>query len=326
MTREDILAQAVERTKTLPKQTVARQLAQDYPQYFSSIDQARSAIRLRTGAFGEKCRHQAVCKEVRISTIAEGLAKLQGYERVREDVIHLLDENVGVINDVHCPYHDFGSVKVALESLKAPGITVLLLNGDIIDNYQLSKFPKDSSRPTFSQELACVRAFLQLVRDEFPKARLIYKFGNHEIRLRTYIQSKAAELEGVLELEKLLHLEEIGYEVVKHERIALGKLNVLHGHELPHGISAPVNPARGVFLKAKKSCIVGHHHQTSHHSEGDIEGGRTGCWSVGCLCDLSPDYNYFGGLKWNHGFARVEVDSAGMFTVFNHSIIEGKVH
>lgn len=324
--RERILDKAVRDTQTLPKLTVARQLHRDYPEHFGTIAAARTAILYRTGSSGANRRNRPGVKEIRLSTIEEGLAKLQGYQRVREEVIHLTNCRALILSDIHSPYYDFTALKIALEYGLERGINVVILNGDTIDCGPISKFPKDSSRPTFPQEIAITIGLLGLIRDTYPDARKILKYGNHELRLRTFLQTHAKELEGIVELADLLHLEEMGYEVVRQERIALGKLNVLHGHELSHGITAPVNPARGVFLKAKKSAIVGHHHQTSHHSEGDIEGGRTGCWSTGCLCDLSPDYNYFGGLKWNHGFAIVDVDEDGLFTVFNHSIIDGKVH
>jgi hypothetical protein len=40
---------------------------------------------------------------------------------------------------------------------------------------------------------------------------------------------------------------------------------------------------------------------------------------------MSPDYRPFGFTKWNHGFAVVEIEKNGYFTVHNKRIIEGKV-
>jgi hypothetical protein len=40
--------------------------------------------------------------------------------------------------------------------------------------------------------------------------------------------------------------------------------------------SLPVNAARGVFMKAKESCIIGHVHKVSEHQETDIDGKGNG--------------------------------------------------
>jgi len=87
-----------------------------------------------------------------------------------------------------------------------------------------------------------------------------------------------------------------------------------------------VNPARGLFLRAKASILAGHNHQTSAHHENDINGSQTACFSTGCLCDLQPDYRPFAFTKWNHGAAIVELNKEGNFSVDNFRIIEGKVY
>jgi hypothetical protein len=49
------------------------------------------------------------------------------------------------------------------------------------------------------------------------------------------------------------------------------------------------------------------------------------CFSIGCLCQLTPKYRPFAYTKWNHGFAIVEIDGDGSFEVNNYRIIKGKV-
>ena len=105
----------------------------------------------------------------------------------------------------------------------------------------------------------------------------------------------------------------------------LGKLPVYHGHELPQGMSSPVNPARGLWMRVQESLICGHWHRTSEHTESTgLEKRLSSCWSLGCLCDLSPDYAIVN--RWNHGFAVVDVEADGNYEVHNHKIIKGKVY
>ena len=111
---------------------------------------------------------------------------------------------------------------------------------------------------------------------------------------------------------------------IKGRQIAkAGKLHLLHGHEFGHSVFSPVNPARGLYMRAKESSIIGHHHQTSEHSEKSLSGEVVTTWSIGALCGLSPEYMPFN--KWNHGFARVEVQENGNYIVHNKRIIKYKI-
>jgi hypothetical protein len=126
-------------------------------------------------------------------------------------------------------------------------------------------------------------------------------------------------------LENIFELQDLGIELIESRSRALfGSLNVIHGHEFGQSFFNPVNPARGLFLRAKTSTLAGHNHQTSSHHENNLNGKPTACFSMGCLCDLSPEYRPFAGTKWNHGFAIVDLDGE-TFRVHNHRIINGEV-
>jgi hypothetical protein len=104
----------------------------------------------------------------------------------------------------------------------------------------------------------------------------------------------------------------------------LNNLWGIHGHEYVGGISAPVNPARGLFLKSKVSCFQGHNHQSSSHTEPTLTGKMVTTWSLGCLSELHPAYMPLN--KWNHGFAEVDLDPNGEdFEFNNYRIFNGKI-
>lgn len=229
-----------------------------------------------------------------------------------------------VLSDLHLPYHDVPAVKAALAAGRRAKCAGILLNGDVLDSHELSRFDRDPSAPRYIAERDCALAFLAHVRRLFPNARLVFKAGNHDDRLTSYILRHAPALFGLVSLAELLRLAEQGIEYVGDKRpVRLGKLNVLHGHEYPGGAASPVNPARGLFLKARSVALCGHHHQTSEHHEPDVTGQPQAAWSTGCLCQLHPEYMPLN--KWNHGFAVVHVAADGAFSVHNHRILRGKV-
>ena len=122
-----------------------------------------------------------------------------------------------------------------------------------------------------------------------------------------------------------MKLGELKIEVVKDKRpVKIGKLTVLHGHELAGG-SGGVNPARATFLKTLDSVIVGHYHKRSSHDETTMNGNVISVHSQGCLCGMNPHYMPIN--RWNQGFSYIEHDiKSGDYMLHNHVIIKGKVY
>jgi hypothetical protein len=231
-----------------------------------------------------------------------------------------------ILNDVHLPYHDRTTIELAVATAKKRNLVGILLNGDILDSHEVSRFDKDPRAPRYKAEIETGKQFFAWLRGQCPSVDVIYKAGNHEDRLDNYIIQRAPalfDLEGV-NLEALLHLKEFGIEWVADKRvIELGKLNVVHGHEFPGGCTSPVNPARGLYMRAKSVALCGHHHRTSEHHEKNIRGQAEAAWSIGCACHLNP--RYFPINNFNHGFGIVSVESGGLFSVENKRVLGGKV-
>lgn len=312
----------------LPSTTLARMMVKEHPRLWRSVDAARSAIRLRRGANGAKNRKKTPFKET--TTPASRFNPLnplrlpKSFERDHKPFVMSGCKDVLVLPDLHLPYHSIEALTLALQTGQKHKVDGILINGDLLDFHTLSRFCKDPDKRNFKEERQTAVEFLKRLRELFPKARIVFKEGNHDERLRTYVMDRAPEIYDttILGLEALLHLDKFGIEHVHEKReVMLGKLPVLHGHELPKGISAPVNPARGAFLRAKTSCMVSHSHKTSEHTETNLGRDIVTCWSTGCLCELRPLYEPNNG--WNHGFARVEIASNGAFSVSNYRIHRG---
>jgi predicted phosphodiesterase len=243
---------------------------------------------------------------------------------------HLEAQRALILSDVHIPYHNREALMMALQYGKDFGADCIVLNGDIIDCYQLSNFCKDPKERKFNEELSELHNFLSDLRENF-KGEIIYKMGNHEERYERFLLTQAKDIEGItdpegldiLSWESITHAKKYGHKIVTNKRIIkAGKLNIGHGHEFGKSIFSPVNPARGFYLRAKCSFIGGHYHQTSEHIERDLNGSIAGCWSTGCLCDLNPAYMPLN--RWNLGFSAVEIEG-DQFTVHNKKILHGRI-
>lgn len=232
------------------------------------------------------------------------------------------DIRVLSLSDIHVPYHEPKAVEAAVKFGRKWKPSVVLLNGDISDFYSISRWDRDPKKRDLIGECEQVHEMLAWLRKAFPKARMVYKLGNHEERWDHYIWNKCAELWGLdaLRLQNVLHLDDLGIEMVGDKRpVMIGPHLVgLHGHELVRGLTSPVNQARGLFMRTLTSALAGHGHTTSTHVQGNMLGKEIACWSQGCLCDLHPLYMPIN--THNHGFAAVDVDKIGEFNLSNYRI------
>jgi len=231
--------------------------------------------------------------------------------------------NVGIMSDTHIPYHSNEAIDESLNYFVKKGIDGILLNGDIIDCYMLSKFNPDPRMRHFRDEIEAFKQFITVLKKV--TNNIFFKMGNHEERYERVMIQHCPEFLDIPEFElgNVLGCKELGVEVIKDQRIIyVGSLPVIHGHEASMKY-ASVNPARTLFLKTYKSSLCGHLHRTSNHNEQSLDGKIISTWSVGCLCDLHPKYRRLN--NWNHGVARVEKDEDGNFEVINFRLMKNKV-
>lgn len=319
-TKLQLASEIVERMPESPSRMLGRRLYQENKLLFPTENAAYLAVRTARGATGKATRKYATNKR---EAPKEPWAPQCPPSRAKSwDTFGVTGPcRVLILSDVHIPYHDHRALLSAVNYAKSEfDPDVLLLNGDFADFFSISRWEKDPRDRDLAGELDSVKKGLSWLRGKFPRARPIYKIGNHEERWDKYLWNKAPELLGVSNVtyDKILGLDEMGYELVADQRIIMvGQLPVYHGHEIP-GLSSPVNAARGVYLKTAHSGLIGHLHRSSTNHETDVFHNRMVCWSTGCLCDLRPEYARIN--RWNHGFAVVDVDKAGEYRVHNFGI------
>ncbi len=316
---ELIKEKTVDGKSTLSKKKLGEILHQRYPASFKDVENGRSIIRTATGSKGERSR-----KIVKTRIEWNGF-ELPEPEKNDYSKLIVKEKRIVILSDIHFPYYDKVALTVATKYAQDYKPDCIILNGDIIDCYQLSNFERDPRQRSFKYELDMLRNFIIQLRDLFPNARIIYKTGNHEARYERTILNRVPELIDLelFSFESVISAKELGIEIVKNKRLMkLGKLNVGHGDEFSKGFVQSVNPARGFFIRAKCNFLGGHHHRTSEHVEQDINGQIVACWSTGCLSELNPHYMPIN--NFNFGFATVEMDGED-FHVNNLKIINGKI-
>lgn len=318
-----------EKFEKTPTLTLARKLYKENKALYKNVEDARAAIRYYRGQIGNKLRK--TLSKATGSEVEEPKYNYTPFKIPESDAeswekfqLPVNDYNLLILSDIHFPYHDKRALEIALDYGLKNGCTHLLLNGDIFDCYQMSRFDKDPRKRHFADELNMVRDFLKQCASAFK--HVYWKNGNHDERFEKYMMIKAPELLDLPEfrLEEMLHCGELGVHYITDKRIIdVGHLSIIHGHEFLGATSQAVNPARGLYLKTSESCIIGHLHKSSSHTEKTLSGKIITTWSTGCLCDMHPEYARIN--KWNLGFAIVEVKKNGTYRVHNKSIYNNSV-
>jgi predicted phosphodiesterase len=305
-----------------PARTLARRLVVDSNKALT-LNQARSRIQRQFGVHGKKNRTTIKAASPRPKRKAgEVYSMPPSHAEPWTPHVMKVFGPVGILSDVHVPYHSEIAVTAAVNYLKTQNLTGLLLNGDIADFYAISRYQKDPKQRDFKGELEAVRQFLSWIRSEFPNIPIVYKVGNHEDRWTHWLWQHGPEIsdDPRMSLTAWLELDKHDMQIVEDQRpVMLGKLPVLHGHELPRGLASPVNVARGAWMRTLSTVLVGHSHRTSNHAESNMWHHETACWSTGCLCDLRPEYAKFN--RWNWGFAVATVHERGQFDVHNYRVM-----
>jgi predicted phosphodiesterase len=322
MTKSDRIKKYIQKYPKHGNRTIAQIVVKEHPNLFPTLDAARSCVRRIRGNLSNSQRKYAD-PELKRPNGKAGEYKLPKSLNKKKSIVKIPDGVTLILSDVHVPYHDVDALECALNHIESP--TNIVLNGDAVDFFAVSRWDKDPDARDLAGELQASRQFLMHLRERFPDTNIYFKIGNHEERWETYLWRKAPEICGVpdFKLSKLLRFEELGIEEIGGRQLAkAGGLWILHGHEFP-GAFDPVNFARTLQVKTGCCTIAGHKHKTSQHSVRRMNDDTVSCWSIGCLCDLDPDYMPVN--QWNLGFA-VVTHTGKKFSVDNYRIVDGEAH
>ena len=264
----------------------------------------------------------------------QGLSQRELAEKIgmsRGGVRHHLAKNTEqetalVFNDLHYRFQDDKAIELTLKAGDTLEPDYIFINGDLIDNWEISKFHKSSkmrSKAALNKELEDARKFLTDLRHRFPAATIFYIGGNHEYRWDVYIEANAKELIGLrgLSLEEQLDLDKLDikwvYRGLKESSWLWGKLVIGHFDR----VSKHSSMTAKLLVEDKGiSLIQAHCHRGGMFYKRIYDRILVGTENF-CLCDLNPPY--IDRPNWQQGFSVVYKDkNSDLFSVSPHPIIK----
>jgi predicted phosphodiesterase len=315
----------------IPSLTAAKMIFKETPLMFKNIEEVRSLIRYYRGSIGNIAKKKLEITD-HITDKYLPPHKLNIPNPLGEDYTHFIlpkqCTKIGVFSDFHFPNHRIEPIEIAIKKFHEIEANTIFLNGDVLDNTPFTRHGGKKPTPSDVREwFDMVEYFFEFLRDEFPTASIYWAEGNHDYWYKRWMMEHAWQLEEdpYFSLQERLHIDDYGINFIPDVRLVkAGKLTIHHGHRLMGMWGSGVSPARTVFLKAKKSVMIGHVHIADDYTDTNVDREITTCWSTGCMCTLTPDYMPIGG-KACHGFATVMVKPNGNYNVSNYRIEGGDI-
>jgi len=232
---------------------------------------------------------------------------------------------VVAFGDVHVPFQDDDAISLMLQISRTIKPDVVISGGDFVDFYAISRFVRTPQRRLLlAEEIRQAKELLQQIRRSFPKAVKIFMCGNHELRMKTYLYTRAPELAALpeLELQKVLGLDDwVFLEYQEYPQavgndtaptVYAGDLIIQHGARM--GLSGSVvNTARCIFLRTLRNILCFHYHHFSQYLQMDYTGTIRGAWVIPCLCLPRPHYD--NARIFAQGFAVIDLFPDNSFRV-----------
>jgi len=305
----NIILDYLEKFPNAPSRTIAKKIYNENSAFFTDAENVYFRVRYYRGQSGStnrnKLKNTKFQKELKVKVMIQKLQLPESHTKKRNSFTFPTGcKKLGVFGDVHIPYHDNTALEVMFKKFEEEKVDSIFINGDLLDFYQLSFHEKDPREVHFKGEIEAGKEFLAYIRNRFPDIPIYYITGNHENRFERYLRIKASELLDIDEcrLDVILHVAEYKIEYLPfRSKVVFGDYTIEHGDKIPG--AGGVVPARTLLMRLKSNSIVNHFHKSSESSQriyGVGEPTNIRAYSLGCMCDLAPEYMEIN--EWNHGF------------------------
>lgn len=241
-----------------------------------------------------------------------------------------------IASDVHCPFADPVCVDIVAEFLADTKPDGLIIAGDFLDFYELSRFNSGSVRDlagkrvvdTFSDGNRVLDLWQRAAGDQCRDNH--YIDGNHEDRVGAWLSrgdNGVWEGDESVDIAARLGLRRRGFKY--HHTgdnpdsvcgVRLGKVIITHGD-----LCGQFH-AKAMVLKHGHSVVYGHTHVPQLHAISSWDGPRAGI-GLGHLADPTAEaLRYRKGIKqWIQGFMVLYVWPDGIFTFQHLHIVDGRM-
>lgn len=240
--------------------------------------------------------------------------------------------------DIHYPKHNKEAIAAVFQFTKwfKPHTVVIMGDGlemDAINQWKMSRGDhKHFENKRLKKEYdGFDENILTPLEKITPKGcERIYMGGNHEVWADMFV-NKFPTLKGSIEPHLCLKLKERGWRWipylvsdngvgVKQGMVEFGKLLVVHGQ-----YSNKYHAAKVADMYSK-SVVYAHTHDKQFYIKvfSDNSTSYHTAQSIGCLCNVNPEFMRGRANRWIHAFGILYVQDDGSYNLYTPIIVRGK--
>lgn len=313
---------ALKHNRSYSKREIGKIMFLENPDLFKDEEDGRLFIRNATNCHGEDVKKHRDTKEM-FALISSPISENQDTSPF---TFPTSVNKILAIADLHDRFYNKRAFEIAVNRAVADGCNGVLIDGDLFDFYQHSKFdktPRINSLMGVEDIKEWAVDILELLQNLF--GYVVIKKGNHDYHRERRIMQLAMsmpELESYASFEDFIAFNGSNVKVVSEtNHVKIGKLNAIHGHEYYGG--GGIHVAYNRLNKAFDNVMSAHSHKAQSVIRVDINGNIFGSWSLSCMCGLNP--RFCPKNDWTNGFARINTFDGGDFEVQNMVIYGDRV-
>ena len=265
----------------------------------------------------EKCNIKENVKEEMVDFILQ-LSPIEYSNPIRNKVTCNPNPYALVIGDMHFGSEDWNVLDIFLQTVEELKPSTVILNGDTLDMFAISRYPKDIRFVTsLLKEREEYHKFLRLLHEVTASygADILETNSNHsgdglEGRWWRYLSDRIGELASLPEIKEKLSYESVFYPTGDWNRTKLvDYVEIVPGFIVMHGDVVRRHggySARGLFEKWFTSIMCNHTHRIGMTSQripsiGSQKEQIVRVYENGCACSLQPVYA--SAANWQNAFS-----------------------
>jgi len=228
-----------------------------------------------------------------------------------------------LLPDIHYPEQDNEAMRLVGLFLKDHKVDEIIYTGDgmnmsAVCHWEEKKNRKMEGKRVKAEYLGFVKNVLNKHREIVgEKCKFVYLIGNHENWIEETID-KDAKVEGYYEVENNFPS---WVKIIPFNKIyKIGKLRVTHGfYTNKYHASKTVDAF-------ERNVVYGHTHDIQFFTKvlsDDVKDFHS-AQSIGCLCNMNPDYMENRPNNWVHGFGVAYFQPNGYFNFYQIVIVNNE--
>lgn len=218
--------------------------------------------------------------------------------------------------------HNHQLISAAIELIKDVKPDIIGHTGDESDQTVLGRWVRgteDEYQGNLQEEFDITSGYLEAISEVAPQAEKHLAESNHGQRLEKAVADRLPGLGSLrcLKLDKLLRLDELGWELHPEQYEILPGLLLFHGHAEGFSSGTPLKRIEDFMLRKGKSFIFGHTHRFGLHTTAqgyEFQMKTLFAGNPGHMMDLThADYVRHRSPNWSSGVILVHYDGDKLY-------------